>query len=545
MLTCKHNHKFLFECKYFNKKLPVKNIKRRNKNMKIFKVLFVGVAISILFNCSKTAQPEFLPSEFLLTKDLLLDKIKGGWAGQTIGCTFGGPTEFRYRGTIIPDYQPIPWNQDRMSWQFEHGPGLYDDIYMDLTFVAVFEKEGLDAPAISHAQAFANAEYSLWHANQEARYNILNGILPPESGFWLNNAHAEDIDFQIEADFAGLMSPGMINTSSEICDKIGHIMNYGDGWYGGVYVAALYSLAFVTDDILFLAEEALKVIPKNSQYYQCQKDVINWYKENPEDWKGTWFKVMEKWGEDVGCPNGVFNPFNIDAKINSAWILLGLLYGKKDFGKTISISTRCGDDSDCNPASSGGILGTILGYQNIPEYWKQGLGGVESKKFKYTEISLNDVYQMSFKHALQLVTKNGGKVDGETVTIKVQTPQTVPLEVGFSGHFPLERRSLGLQFSKKATFEFEGIGFSTTGGVQNKGAGEYTFEVELILDGKFDGLVKLPTNFRNRSVTPFKKFQLPFGKHTVELNVLNPTESAEINIQDLIVYGDKPLNPKY
>ena len=37
-----------------------------------------------------------------LSKDLvvfnrsqLLDKIKGGWAGQVIGCTYGGPTEFR------------------------------------------------------------------------------------------------------------------------------------------------------------------------------------------------------------------------------------------------------------------------------------------------------------------------------------------------------------------------------------------------------------------------------------------------------------------
>ena len=29
-----------------------------------------------------------------LSKDVLKDKIKGGWAGQTIGVTFGGPYEF-------------------------------------------------------------------------------------------------------------------------------------------------------------------------------------------------------------------------------------------------------------------------------------------------------------------------------------------------------------------------------------------------------------------------------------------------------------------
>ena len=63
------------------------------------------------------------------------------------------------------------------------------------------------------------------------------------------NPHADDIDYQIEADFAGLMNPGMPNSASEISDKIGHIMCYGDGWYGGVYVGAMYSLAFISNDI--------------------------------------------------------------------------------------------------------------------------------------------------------------------------------------------------------------------------------------------------------------------------------------------------------
>ena len=68
------------------------------------------------------------------------------------------------------------------------------------------------------------------------RYNIFHGIAAPKSGHWINNPHADCIDYQIESDFAGLMCPGMPNTASQISDKIGHIMNYGDGWYGGVYM---------------------------------------------------------------------------------------------------------------------------------------------------------------------------------------------------------------------------------------------------------------------------------------------------------------------
>ena len=33
-----------------------------------------------------------------LTRDQLLDKIKGGWAGQMIGVSFGAPTEFKAEG---------------------------------------------------------------------------------------------------------------------------------------------------------------------------------------------------------------------------------------------------------------------------------------------------------------------------------------------------------------------------------------------------------------------------------------------------------------
>ena len=120
-----------------------------------------------------------------------------------------------------------------------------------------------------------------------------SGIMPPASGYWKNNPHADDIDFQIEADFAGLMSPGMVNTAVEIGWRIGHIMNYGDGVYGGIYMAALYALAFVDDDIEFIVEEALKMIPPESSFYQCISDIVQWHKQYPDDWKQGIKKVED------------------------------------------------------------------------------------------------------------------------------------------------------------------------------------------------------------------------------------------------------------
>jgi len=77
------------------------------------------------------------PVDFTITKDVLLDKIKGGWAGQVIGCTYGGPTEFKFNGTMIQDYISIEWDENRMEWWYINGPGLYDDIYMDLTVLGI------------------------------------------------------------------------------------------------------------------------------------------------------------------------------------------------------------------------------------------------------------------------------------------------------------------------------------------------------------------------------------------------------------------------
>ena len=66
-----------------------------------------------------------------LTTGELADKIRGAWAAQTIGCAFGGPTEFRYQERMIPDDEEIKWDEHQPRNYFDNGPGLYDDVYMN------------------------------------------------------------------------------------------------------------------------------------------------------------------------------------------------------------------------------------------------------------------------------------------------------------------------------------------------------------------------------------------------------------------------------
>nr|MBA2562386.1 ADP-ribosylglycohydrolase family protein [Chitinophagaceae bacterium] len=377
-----------------------------------------------------------------------------------------------------------------------------------------------------------------------ARYNILNGIKAPMAGHWINNPHADCIDYQIEADFAGLMSPGMPNAASAISDKVGHIMNYGDGWYGGVYVGALYALAFASDNINYVVEEGLKTIPKQSEFYQCIADVIAWHKKYPDDWKQTWLEVQKKWADDIGCPEGVFEPFNIDAKVNAAYIVIGLLYGKKDFTQTLEISTRCGQDADCNPSSAGGILGTMMGYEKIPAYWKMGLKEAEGINFKYTTMSLNDVYATGLKHALQNIKRNGGSIDGNNITIKVQSPVAVKFEKSFEGQYPVKKIPVQWSANKdEISFDFDGTGFVLRGDASKwENTSTFVFNTELYLDGKLIESPKLPVKYLTRRHELCWKYNLPKGKHNVKLKILNPSKEEEVKSWEAIIYSDKLIN---
>ncbi len=479
-----------------------------------------------------------------LTSAELLNKIKGGWAGQTIGVTYGAPVEFRFQGTMINDYQQLKWYDGLLKKSMLDAPGIYDDLYLDITFVEVFDKEGLDAPASSHAEAMANAGYMLWHANQAARYNILHGLKAPQSGHWHNNPHADCIDFQIEADFAGLMSPCMTNTAAEICNKIGHIMNYGDGFYGGVYVAAMYSLAFASNDVNYIVNEALKTIPENTKYHQCISDVIKWHREYPADWKNTWFEIQKKWTDDIGCPGGVFNQFNIDATVNSAYVVMGLLYGKGDFTKTIEITTRAGQDADCNPSTAAGILGTMMGYDNIPAYWKMGLSDIENLPFKYTRTSLNKVYELSYKQATQNIQKNGGTVSGTTIEIKKQKIKPVLWEQSFEKIMPYERPWIGKELNDEYEFEFTGNAFVINGEYKPRTGSVFdenitkVAEIDMYIDNIKTERIKLPMSFTTRRHEIAWKYGMNNKKHTVKLKIINPEAQSICYLSDMIWYAE-------
>lgn len=497
---------------------------------------YILVALLAASCCGKTIVP--YGETVVIPEDVLADKIRGGWFAQTIGCTYGGPTEFKFKGGLIQDSEPILWYDDYIYETFIEDPGLYDDVYMDLTFLEVMAENGLDAPVELYAERFANADYKLWHANQAARYNILNGLMPPESGHWKNNPHADDIDFQIEADFIGMLYPGMVNSASECCDRIGHIMNYGDGWYGGVFISALYSLAYVCDDIPTLVSEAVKIIPEGTKFRSCIDDVIRFHAKYPQDWKQCWFEIDKLHSFDIGCPEGVWNGFNIDAVINSAYVVIGLLYGEGDFEKTMDIATRCGQDSDCNPASAAGVLGVMKGYNAIPEKFRTAAEKIASLPFPYTSLSLEETCAKNMDLIKTAVAGNGGSVSETGISFNVQVPQQVAWEQSFEGIRPVGKVVLKKRFTDSAELKFTGNSIVVEGSVVKTGhsSDDYKARIQAWLDGSLVEEFVMPYDYITRKYEIFSKYCFDSGNHSLALKLLNPHPDFAINAQEMVIY---------
>lgn len=376
----------------------------------------------ILFIC--TLAPAMDGTQRTITPQQLKDKIAGGWAGKMIGVTYGAPAEFRALGRTYED--PITWspkNIPESMWQ--------DDIYVQLTFMMTMDRFGLNAPAKKFQEMFAKAGYMLWHANVQARKNYYDSIFPPMSGHPQFNPHADDIDFQIEADYLGFMAPGMPVTAAAMADTIGHIMNYGDGVYGGIFIAALHTQAFFLSDIQQIVRNALKTLPPRSGYARIVSDVIALHKQYPNDWRSAWKELQEKWGADHFCEPG--SPFNIDATLNGAYIVMGLLYGNGDPMKTLEISTRCGQDADCNPSSAMAVLGVMVGFENLPREMKEGVMMAKDSVFINTDYSFSRAVERTAQYAAMIISQNGGTVTDSIITIAEQLPLPARFEESFPG----------------------------------------------------------------------------------------------------------------
>jgi len=144
------------------------------------------------------------------------------------------------------------------------------------------------------------------------------------------------LDYQIESDYAGLIAPGMPAVGRSVAGEKFGAMNLlrRTGLYGGQFVARHVHEAFFEKNPAQHHQSRPPLhFQRIVQYYECISDVLRWHAKYPDDWMKVWRLIDEKYRLNAALPSrsrapASNDPFDIDAKINGAYVAMGLLYGE-------------------------------------------------------------------------------------------------------------------------------------------------------------------------------------------------------------------------
>ena len=352
------------------------------------------------------------------------DRMMGAWLGKSAGVAYGWPTEFRYNGVLVPDEKMPVWTANAVNETFAQ-----DDLYVQLGFIRTLAERGLDVSSREAGLDFANTRYRVWCGNFNGRNNIRRGIAPPYSSHPAFHPSTDDLDYEIECDYSGIIAPGMPQVAVRMGNVFGRLMNYADGVYAGQFIGAMYAEAFFLGERIDVVESALRYIPSDSGYAEMVRGVTADWRRDPRDWKGAWKNAVDAWFNEERAGRVSFPA--VGCKLNGAMVLIGFLFGDGDFERTMRIATQCGFDSDCNPSTACGLLGALKGARAIPERYVAGLSRTNTWEYVgYTFPQLVDVCETL---ARKMAVAEGGSVvrDGkgnEILCLPRRSPAPAPLQ---------------------------------------------------------------------------------------------------------------------
>ena len=126
-------------------------------------------------------------------------------------------------------------------------------------------------------------------------------------------------------------------------------------------MAAMISAAAVSSDIEEIIQIGLSQIPPKSRLSERINQVLKWKKEDIS-YKNAIDKIHNIYDEN--SLNHFCHTFP-----NAMVVCLSLLYGEIDFEKSIGLVIMSAFDTDCNAATTGSILGMMLGARALPGKW--------------------------------------------------------------------------------------------------------------------------------------------------------------------------------
>jgi len=319
-----------------------------------------------------------------LTDEQLDAKTLGAWLGRAAGCMLGKPVEGWSRDKIgdlmdvcgleaLDDYFPEPpannsgvqlpgWTRCVQRGHIERAV-RDDDLDYTIIGLRILEDHGREFAPRQVAEFWLNhLPYQCTYTAERVAYrNFVNGIWPPESARH-RNPYREWIGAQIRADGFGYACPGRPEDAAGLAFKDACVSHVKNGIYGEMWTAAMLAAAFVAEEPDKAIELGLSEVPAGCRLAEAIARVRAWRAEGISA-----RQAMDNVLKAFGGYHGVHT-------INNAGIVaMALLWGEKDFTRTIGLAVRAGLDTDCNGATAGSVLGAMIGASAIPEHWTEPL----------------------------------------------------------------------------------------------------------------------------------------------------------------------------
>ncbi|HET7571204.1 MAG TPA: ADP-ribosylglycohydrolase family protein [Gaiellaceae bacterium] len=290
-----------------------------------------------------------------------LERVYAGVLGKAIGVYLGRPVEGWSNERIERELGEVGYYvHDRVG-----APLVVtdDDLTGTFTFLRALPDNGNDAaiPATLIGETWLDyvveGRTVLWwgglgcSTEHTAYLRLKHGIEAPRSGSRELNGDvvAEQIGAEIFVDGWALVAPGDPELAADLARRAASVSHDGEAVHAACTIAAMEAHAFVEPDLDRLVETALAFAPPSSTVRRLLEDARDWRSADP-DWRGGFARLQAAYPDDGFGGTCHVLP-------NYGRILLGLLYGDGDFGRSLAIVNTAGFDTDCNSGNLGCLLG--------------------------------------------------------------------------------------------------------------------------------------------------------------------------------------------
>ena len=354
----------------------------------------------------------------------LLAKAHGAWLGRCCGCQLGKPVEGRPRPLIekylrsqgrwpLADYfsEQVSDAVAESCWRAAPGDPSYienmacmpedDDTNYTTLGLTLMEARGAELRPVDVAVSWLR-HLPINHtftAERVAYRNLVNLLHVPDndgrfegefSAATYRNPYREWIGAQIRGDFFGYCRPGDPAGAAELAWRDGCISHVRNGIYGEMWVAAMLAAAYGLDDVQAVVRAGLGQIPARCRLRGDIEQVFAWRAEGRGRDEAL-AAIHERWDES-------FRHHWCHTNSNAQIVVVALLWGGMDFGRTICTAVEPGFDTDCNGATAGSVLGMVLGRDGIPSRWADPLRDtLRTGVHGFHEVRISDMAERTVK----------------------------------------------------------------------------------------------------------------------------------------------------